>query len=171
MVQRRFRLRVTLLGASLATACGLLATGWAAWALAAGAALNSQKPIWEQTDALICTGLYRWVCGDGDCVRRVSRAEFRVDFKTDRIEYTTIPFGEDIINRRFIYYDTTVGSRHEISFGGWQMHFNIDAAVRDHSAEIDAVTVGYEWRDAKSADWFEQTNRSVETRFTCEAPR
>lgn len=155
------RLARTSLGTFVFLALGLITAGGSQ-----AIDVTNEKAIWEQAASMVCTGLFRLECAGGACEEKTSKAEFKVDFQEETVEYIGLPFGEKIIAKHFIFYNTTVGSDHVIFFGGRMMDFDVDNAVAFDDEKINAVTLRYDWRRRVGSEWAE-LDRSTETRFRC----
>lgn len=92
-------------------------------AMPAMAGFDDHKPIWKQVEVLYCRGTVLYQCTESKCSSSESTAYWKVNFKTNTIQYLMINYSESILNKYFKYYD--FGSVHSISLGERMMSFFI----------------------------------------------
>ena len=134
---------------------------------------DNKKPLWTQVEELTCRGSHRQVCVEDVCFRKVSKAQWRINFKDKKIYMGGLgglegatEFAEKIIAFDHVFYGEEQGSRHVIYFSGRLMDFDMDNAADAGGHAVSARSLHYAWRKPFGFDW-EDSDNSVETRFGC----
>ena len=89
--------------------------------------IQNNKPLWSQTNELICSGVSRFNCTESNCEKGDSSALWKVDFPGQKITFLGQIKMEYIIQDRFFNYWENIGeSKHVIYFFGRIMDFDLD---------------------------------------------
>ena len=108
------------------------------------AEIINTKPLWNQTNKLICYGLSRFSCTEKVCKKSESTALWKINFPNKKIIMKgSLPKSEYSIGAMYFkYYKRIKLSIHTIFLEGRIIEFNMDT---DLSNGIDASLVDNRW--------------------------
>ncbi|MBL0899355.1 MAG: hypothetical protein IBJ17_11750 [Reyranella sp.] len=108
------------------------------------------KPVWDQADRLTCKETFRYYCkptGQWQCLSRTGRANFRIDFRRNKVAWDDTAAGWDIKGRAFKAYPLMSPDKPAMSLllsDGRLFKFLYKAKDQKGPYDLEARLLGYE---------------------------